>query len=102
MTSIAQQDKLMMKLQQQIEGKEAQLKQDYKRLARDVKDNPYLEVALDEYKAYMLRAKAEKEEQIKALTVLLKHIENVKEAQGGTNEMDTNEIKREIIQIKRK
>ena len=91
--SIAQRDKELMRLQQQIELKEAQLKQDYMRLQRDVKQNPYLQVALAEYKTYFAKEKEEKAKKIKALSNLLKHMKE---------ESDINEIKREIIQIKRK
>ena len=91
--SIAQRDKELMHLQQQIELKEAQVKKDYLRLKRDVKENPYLQVALLEYKTYFLKEKEEKKEKIKALSNLLKHVKE---------ERDINEIKREIIQIKRK
>ena len=91
--SIAQRDKELMALQQQIELKEAQLKKDYLRLQRDVKQNPYLQVALAEYKTYFAKAKEEKEQKIKALSNLLKHMKE---------ESDINAIKREIIQIKRK
>jgi hypothetical protein len=82
-----------MQLQQQLELKEAQIKRDYKRMQRDVKQNPYLQVALEEYKSYFAKEKKEKQEKIKALSNLLKHMKE---------ENDVNAIKREIIQIKRK
>lgn len=91
--SIAEQDKALMHLQQQLELKEAQLKQDYRRLQRDVKQNPYLQVALEEYKTHFAKEKEEKTKKIKALSTLLKHVKE---------ESDVNAIKREIIQIKRK
>jgi len=91
--SIAQRDKELMQLQQQIELKEAQLKQDYRNLQRDVKQNPYLQVALEEYNTFFQNEKKEKEKKVKALSNLLKHVKD---------ESDINEIKREIIQIKRK
>ena len=94
--SIAQRDKELMDLQAQIEDKEAQLKQDYQRLVRDVKQNPYLEVALEEYKAYFAKEKAEKIKKIKALTVLLEHIE----ANQG-DQADAFAIKGEIKRIKK-
>jgi hypothetical protein len=105
--SIAQQDKELMDLQAQIERKEAQLKQDYRRLARDVKHNPDLQAAVDEYKKYFAEHKTEKDKQLKALTVLLKHIEaNTNavaiEANAGAVSSDTNAIKREIMTINRK
>lgn len=91
--SIAERDKELMQLQQQIELKEAQLKQDYRRLQKVVKQNPYLQVALEEYKTYFHNEKKEKEKKVKALSNLLKHMKE---------ENDINAIKREIIQIKRK
>ena len=91
--SIAQRDKELMALQQQIDLKEAQLKQDYLRMQRDVKKNPYLQVALLEYKTHFAQEKVEKAMKIQALSNLLKHMKE---------ESDINEIKREIIQIKRK
>jgi hypothetical protein len=91
--SIAEQDKALMHLQQQLELKEAQLKQDYRRLQRDVKQNPYLQVALEEYKTYFAKDKEEKAKKVKALSTLLNYVKE---------ESDVNAIKREIIQIKRK
>ena len=105
--SIAQQDKDLMDLQAQIERKEAQLKEDYRRLTRDVKHNPDLQVAIDEYKAYFAEQKAEKNQQLKALSVLLKHIEangvaNANGVEANTVARDANIIKREIMAINRK
>lgn len=93
MKSIAEQDKQLMDIQKRLEQKEAQLKQDYKRLQRDVKHNPYLQVALEEYKTYFAKEKAEKTKKIKALTNLLHYM---------TENDDKIAIKREIINIKRK
>ena len=89
--SIAQRDKDIMDLQAQMEAKETQLKQDYKRLLRDVKHNPYLEAALEEYRVYFEKENADKNKKIKALNVLLAHIT---ENQGDP--ADINEVKREI------
>ena len=101
--SIAQQDKELMDLQAQIERKEAQLKQDYRRLARDVKHNPDLQAAIDEYKNYFAEQKTEKNKQLKALTVLLKHIEaNANAVDANAVDADVNAIKREIMVIHRK
>jgi hypothetical protein len=107
--SIAQQDKDLMDLHSQIEQKEAQLKEDYRRLQKDVKHNPLLQAALDEYKAYFAQKKTEKNKQIKALNALLKA--NAVGANGvGANGVGANanayddqkEIKREIMLINRK
>ena len=94
MKSSAQQDKQLIDLQKRIEQKETQLKQDYKRLQRDVKQNPYLQVALEEYKTYFAKEKAEKTKKIKALTQLLQ--------EGIKDNEDKFAIKREIMNIKRK
>ena len=91
--SIADQDKALMHIQQQLELKEAQLNQDYRRLQRDVKQNPYLQVALEEYKTHFAKDKEEKAKKVKALSTLLNYVKE---------ESDINAIKREIIQIKRK
>jgi hypothetical protein len=91
--SIAQRDKQLMNLQSQIEDKEAQIKQDYSRLKRDVKHNSFLQFALDEYNDYFAQEKAEKLKKIKALTGLLQYMKN--------ND-DIIDIKREIKYIKRK
>jgi len=93
MKSIAEQDKQLMDIQKRLEQKEAQLKQDYKHLQRDVKQNPYLQVALEEYKTYFAKEKAEKTKKIKALTNLLHYM---------TENDDKIAIKREIMNIKRK
>lgn len=98
-----------MDLHSQIEQKEAQLKEDYRRLQKDVKHNPLLQAALDEYKAYFAQKKTEKNKQIKALNALLKA--NAVGANGvGANGVGANanayddqkEIKREIMLINRK
>jgi hypothetical protein len=89
--SIAQHDKELMDLQSQIEYKETQLKQNYKQLLRDIKHNPYLEAALDEYKGYLAKEREEKIKKKKVLTDLLKYIE----ANRGDS-ADLFEIKREI------
>ena len=91
--SIASRDKKLMDLQQQIELKEAQIKKDYHRVQRDVKHNPHLQAAVDEYKNYFARKNEEMKDEIKALTGLLTHVK--------TNE-DEIAIKSEIKKIKQK
>ena len=70
--SIAQKDKMIMHLQEQRECKKKQLKEDYKQLKRNVKDNPYLQIAIDEYDNFFAAEKA----QLKALQKLLKQVES--------------------------
>jgi hypothetical protein len=92
--SIAQRDKDIMELQAQMEAKEAQLRQDYKRLLRDVKHNPYLEAALEEYRVYFEKENEDKNKKIKALNVLLKHI-----ADNEGDPADIYAVKREIKRL---
>ena len=97
---IAQTDKKYIELQHQLEAKEDQLRRDYARIKRDVKQNPYLKTAIDEYNNYFEKGKEEKKKKIKALTALLKYIEANKSNKDHDNE-DIFNIKREIINIKR-
>ena len=97
---IAQTDKKYIELQHQLEAKEDQLRRDYARIKRDVKQNPYLKTAIDEYNNYFEKGKEEKKKKIKALTALLNYIEENKSNKDHDNE-DIFNIKREIINIKR-
>jgi hypothetical protein len=95
--SISQRDKDVLAIEEQIRVKTAQLKEDYQRLQRDVKHNPYLQVALEEYKAYFEKVKTNNKEKIKALTNLLQGVE-----QYDDENADVIAIKREIKQLKQK
>ena len=68
--SIADKDKMIMNLQDQRECKKKQMKQDYKNLKESVKDNPYLQVAIEEYEKYF----AVEKQQIKALKKLMSYV----------------------------
>lgn len=70
MTSIANKDKMIMNLQDQRDCKKKQMKQDYKKLKENVKDNPYLQVAIEEYEKYF----AIEKQQIKALKKLMTYV----------------------------
>jgi len=94
--SIAEQDKKLMDLQEHIENKQKQLKEDYQRMQKDLKHNPHLQVALEEYKSFFAKEKREKEKKIKALSALIQHIESLN---GDKN--DIIELKREIQLIKK-
>ena len=50
--TLAERDKRIMQLQDQIDNKEAELKKTYKELKKNVGENPYLQYALDEYNNY--------------------------------------------------
>jgi hypothetical protein len=93
--SISQRDKDVLAIEDQIRVKTAQLKQDYQRLQRDVKHNPYLQVAIEEYNNYFSKVKADNKEKIKALTKLLQGLE-----EEDDQNSDIIAIKREIKHIK--
>ena len=95
--SISQRDKDVLAIEDQIRLKTAQLKQDYQRLQRDVKHNPYLQVAIEEYNNYFAKVKEDNKEKVKALTNLLKGME-----QEDDQNSDIIAIKREIKYIKQK
>ena len=86
--SIAQRDKELMRLQQQIELKEAQVKKDYLRLKRDVKENPYLQDAVDQYDEYFTLER----KKLEALKTLSKTI---------VSPLDQREIKKEISNLEK-
>ena len=91
--SIAARDKTLMALQQQIELKEAQLIEDYRRVQKNVKHNPPLQAALDEYRSYFTAKAEEKKKEVKALAALLNDVKTTDEQFA---------IKREIKNIKQK
>ena len=69
-TSISDKDKMIMNLQDQRDCKKKQMKQDYKNLKVNVKDNPHLQVAIEEYEKYF----AIEKQQIKALKKLMTYV----------------------------
>ena len=81
--SLAQYDQMLMHLQEQADSKKKQMKDDYKLLKQTVKENPYLQGALDEYHEYF----AVQKKKLAALQTLLKNVDNP---------VDKREIKREI------
>ena len=50
--SLAQYDQMLIHLQEQADCKKKQMSDDYKLLKQNVKENPYLQGALDEYHEY--------------------------------------------------
>jgi hypothetical protein len=69
-SSIADKDKMVMNIQLQRECKKKQMKQDYRVLKENVKDNPHLQLAINEYEKYF----AIEKQQLKALKALLKQV----------------------------
>jgi len=86
--SIPLRDKMIMHLQEQADCKKKQLKEDYKRLKESVKDNPYLQVAVDEYDHYFSLQR----KQLDALKKLLKTIDGAS---------DQWQIKREMAALEK-
>ena len=85
-STIADKDKLLLDLLEERDCKKKQLKEDYKKIKINVKENPYLQTAIKEYEKYF---EVEKQ-QIKALKMLLKHVK-----QNGMNE-DIKHIQKKI------
>ena len=88
MADIASKDKRLMTFESLISSKKKQMRDEYYDLKKKVKENPYLQEALDLYQAYFKK----EEEQIKALKTLLKHIDSP---------ADQKDIKREIAALEK-
>jgi len=86
--SLAQYDQMLIHLQEQADCKKKQMRDDYKLLKQTVKENPYLQGALDEYHEYF----AVQKKQLAALKNLLKNI-NIP--------ADQREIKKEIATLEK-
>ena len=85
---IPRRDKMLLHLQEQADCKKKQLKDDYKQLKASVKENPYLQAAVDEYDKYFALQK----KQLQALQNLLKTIDLP---------ADQRTIKREIAALEK-
>ena len=70
--SLAQYDQMLIHLQEQADCKKKQMRDDYKLLKQNVKENPYLQAAIDQYDEYF----AVQKKQLAALQTLLKNIDN--------------------------
>jgi hypothetical protein len=92
MASIAKLDKRALDLEHLASLKKTQLTTEYANLQKNAKENPYLHLAIAEYKILFDKEKEQGREQIKALMTLLKGIDK-------KNVADRNEIKREIKRI---
>jgi hypothetical protein len=91
--SIADLDKRAMDLQHLVQLKKTQLAAEHSNLLKNVKENPYLQVALNEYKTQLKTTTETNQKQINALEALLQGIE-------PSNVADRTAIKREIKRIK--
>jgi hypothetical protein len=86
---IPQRDKMLLNLQAEAEQKKKQIKEDYRDLKSQIKENPHLQEALIHYEEYF----ALQEKQIKALKNLLNDSFLKKE--------DHQQIKREIANLEK-
>lgn len=86
--NVPRRDKMLLHLQEQADCKKKQLKDDYKQLKASVKENPYLQAAVDEYDKYFALQK----KQLQALQNLLKTIDLP---------ADQRTIKREIAALEK-
>ena len=89
-STTADRDKRVLDLLEQRDCKKKQLKEDYKTLKKNVKENPYLQVVIQEYEKYF---EVEKQ-QLKALKTLLAYVKKEVGANDATE--DTKYIQRHI------
>ena len=86
--SISQRDQMLIHLQEQADCKKKQLRDDYKLLKQSVRENPYLQAAVEQYDEYF----AVQKKQLAALKTLLKNIDIP---------ADQREIKKEIASLEK-
>jgi hypothetical protein len=89
-TNIAKNDIKMMNLEKELEMKKKQLKEDYRMMLKNVKQNPYLKVAIQEYETFFESEKKKTLQKVDALSKLLKLTKD---------EMDKFDILREIKRL---
>jgi hypothetical protein len=92
-STTADRDKMVLDLLEQRDCKKKQLREDFKTLKKNVKENPYLQVVIQEYEKYF---EVEKQ-QLKALKTLLAYVKKEVDADGATDATeDTKYIQRHI------
>lgn len=91
-TNIATLDKKLLKIQKELESKKKQMKQDYKMMLKNVKENPFLKTAIISYETYFENEKKKTQDKIAALSKLLHFVKD---------EVDRFDILREIKQLKK-
>jgi hypothetical protein len=88
--NIAKNDKRIMNLEKELEFVKKQLKDDYRMMLKNVKQNPYLNVAIHEYETFFENEKQKNQQKVDALSKLLKLT---------NDEMDKFDILREIKRL---
>ena len=86
--SIAARDKILLDLQEQAADKKKQIKEDYRELKKNIKENPYLQDAVDQYDEYFTLER----KKLEALKTLSKTI---------VSPLDQREIKKEISNLEK-
>ena len=90
--NIAKNDQKRKNLEKELNLKKKQLKEDYHTMLKNVKQNPYLKVAIQEYETFFENEKKKNQQKIDALSKLLKLTKD---------EIDKFDILREIKQLKK-
>ena len=90
--NIAKNDQKRKNLEKELNLKKKQLKEDYHTMLKNVKQNPYLKVAIQEYETFFENEKKKNQQKIDALSKLLKLTKD---------EMDKFDILRVIKQLKK-
>jgi len=90
--NIAKNDQKRKNLEKELILKKKQLKEDYHTMLKNVKQNPYLKVAIQEYETFFENEKKKNQQKIDALSKLLKLTKD---------EMDKFDILREIKRLKK-
>ena len=90
--NIAKNDQKRKNLEKELNLKKKQLKEDYHTMLKNVKQNPYLKVAIQEYETFFENEKKKNQQKIDALSKLLKITKD---------EIDKFDILREIKRLKK-
>ena len=90
--NIAKNDKKRKNLDKELELKKKQLKDDYRMILKNLKQNPYLKVAVQEYETFFENERIKNRQKVDALSKLLKL---------AKDEIDKFDIIREIKRLKK-
>lgn len=88
--NIAKNDKKRRNLDKELELKKKQLRDDYRMILKNVKQNPYLKVAIQEYETFFENERKKIQQKVDALSNLLKLTKD---------EIDKFDILREIKRL---
>ena len=86
-TDLANRDKMIQHLREEVANQEKKLMTRYKALQHTAAENNFLEGVVEDYKSYYSRIKEQKEEQKEALRVLYDHVDKVTNENKMANSM---------------